>query len=427
MRAAPVLGRLALAAAGLALALTLAEVVVRVADLDFRPIRSRANEDAVLEQLEFRTRVVTNALGFRDRRLPGPKPPGTMRVVVLGDSFTQGYGVEEEQAYPRRLERLLDTREPARRHEVVNLGVPGACPLDYVAHLRDVGLGYDPDLVLVGLMANDVNDIRSQREFGGRILAQILRQVQDDVGDARPAWKRLPQRLWPSLYEYVGNRLRAHSLRNATAHAKTESAAAVPTAVSDGRWREVLLELAARYGRRTDVDAALAHAPPEKLEAMRPVLTGRYRYDGKESQLPLLHLTAFLQPQGAARILTLPPEYDAAWAEMTRTLRRLDELARNAGARTMIAFLPAVVQVSPQAVAVRERLGFEAEASLLTDTTMTDRLRAFGAEAGIPVVDLLPPLRARRDEALYYPIDGHWTALGHEVAAEALAAAIPRG
>ena len=268
MRAAPVLGRLALAAAGLALALTLAEVVVRVADLDFRPIRSRANEDAVLEQLEFRTRVVTNALGFRDRRLPGPKPPNTMRIVVLGDSFTQGYGVDKEQAYPRRLDRLLDTREPARRHEVVNLGVPGACPLDYVAHLREVGLGYDPDLVLVGLMANDVNDIRSQREFGGRILAQILRQVQDDVGGDRPAWKRLPQRLWPSLYEYVGNRLRARSPRNATAHAKTESAPAVPTAVSDGRWKEVLLELAARYGRRTDVEAALAHAPPEKLDVL---------------------------------------------------------------------------------------------------------------------------------------------------------------
>jgi hypothetical protein len=52
------------------------------------------------------------------------------------------------------------------------------------------------------------------------------------------------------------------------------------------------------------------------------------------------------------------------------------------------------------------------------------RSRAFGASAGIPVVELLAPLRARRDEALYYPLDGHWTRLGHEVVAAELAAAI---
>ena len=69
--------------ASLALALTAADVVLRIGDLDFRPIRSRPNDDSVLEQSEFRTRVVTNALGFRDPRLPGPKPPGTVRVVVL--------------------------------------------------------------------------------------------------------------------------------------------------------------------------------------------------------------------------------------------------------------------------------------------------------------------------------------------------------
>jgi hypothetical protein len=51
-------------------------------------------------------------------------------------------------------------------------------------------------------------------------------------------------------------------------------------------------------------------------------------------------------------------------------------------------------------------------------------VRQFGAEAGIPVVDLREPLRAHADEPIYFVRDGHWTPRGHRVAAEAIAAAI---
>src|SRR5437667_285648 len=47
-----------------------------------------------------------NSLQFRDRE-PGTKRPGTRRVAVLGDSFTEGQGVKEEDAYPRGLERAM--------------------------------------------------------------------------------------------------------------------------------------------------------------------------------------------------------------------------------------------------------------------------------------------------------------------------------
>jgi len=77
-----------------------------------------------IERAEFSVDVRLNALGFREPHLPSPKPPGVLRVVALGDSFTQGYGVEEHQAWPRRLETVLDARHPGR-YEVVNLGVPG--------------------------------------------------------------------------------------------------------------------------------------------------------------------------------------------------------------------------------------------------------------------------------------------------------------
>ena len=137
-----------------------------------------------------------NALGFRERRLPSPKPPGVLRVVALGDSFTQGYGVEEDDAWPRRLESVLDARHGGR-HEVVNLGVPGANPRDYLSHLRDPGLAYEPDVVLVTVMANDVQDRWVQREFGvqfaSRVLVDARRAVLEPSADvdAHPA-RRVP-------------------------------------------------------------------------------------------------------------------------------------------------------------------------------------------------------------------------------------------
>jgi hypothetical protein len=106
-----------LLAVSLGAALTAADTVVRVTDLGFRPLRSAADADAIVEDSEFRTRVRTNALGFREPRLPAPKPPGMRRIVVLGDSFTQGYGVEDDEAYPRAAagRRAWSSTSPGRR------------------------------------------------------------------------------------------------------------------------------------------------------------------------------------------------------------------------------------------------------------------------------------------------------------------------
>ena len=95
----------------LAVGLTIATLVVldrTVAwlDLGYQAVRGRPNEERVLRRSEFAVPVRTNALGFREPQLPSAKRDGTVRVLCLGDSFTQGYGVREREAYPRRLEAL---------------------------------------------------------------------------------------------------------------------------------------------------------------------------------------------------------------------------------------------------------------------------------------------------------------------------------
>jgi hypothetical protein len=64
----------------------------------------------------------TNAHGLRDRDRPA-KAPGTKRVLVMGDSYTWGYAIAEEEAYPQVAERLLAQRGRPDI-EVINGGIP---------------------------------------------------------------------------------------------------------------------------------------------------------------------------------------------------------------------------------------------------------------------------------------------------------------
>lgn len=98
-----------------------------------------------------------NADGLRDALHARSKPPGRFRIVVVGDSISFGYGVEEAEAYPQLLEREL-SRLAGTPIEVVNLGVGGYNAYNEVELLRGVGTGYEPDLVLVQFCINDLND-----------------------------------------------------------------------------------------------------------------------------------------------------------------------------------------------------------------------------------------------------------------------------
>ena len=67
----------------------------------------------------------TNALGFRGPTFATRPAPGVTRVAVVGDSHVFGSGVEEGEALPARLALALTAADPARRFEVLNLGIEG--------------------------------------------------------------------------------------------------------------------------------------------------------------------------------------------------------------------------------------------------------------------------------------------------------------
>lgn len=114
----------------------------------------------------------TNSHGWRDAERSFAKPPGTRRIVALGDSFTFGQHVDVEARFGERLaarfaERFAGGLAGGLDCEAINLGM---CAIgtdqELLAFERD-GVRYAPDLVLLLVfLANDLDDIRKERLAG---------------------------------------------------------------------------------------------------------------------------------------------------------------------------------------------------------------------------------------------------------------------
>jgi lysophospholipase L1-like esterase len=98
--------------------------------------------------------AAVNRHGHRDDAVALKKPPGTFRILVLGDSFTVGASVRQEEAYPQRLETLLN-QSATGRIEVVNAGVGGWDSFQYAQYYEHAGHRFSPDLVIIGFFVSN--------------------------------------------------------------------------------------------------------------------------------------------------------------------------------------------------------------------------------------------------------------------------------
>lgn len=91
--------------------------------------------------------VGINAEGFRGPELTKPKPKGEFRVVVVGDHPTFGLGVEEQDAYVRRLEGLVKP-PPGEKVVIVNVSNYQYSLDQKLALLKSRALPLEPDAVV---------------------------------------------------------------------------------------------------------------------------------------------------------------------------------------------------------------------------------------------------------------------------------------
>jgi hypothetical protein len=96
--------------------------------------------------------------GLRDDEVTIPKPQGTFRILVLGDSVAYGMAVSRNKTFPNRLESLL--REKLGTVDVINFGVPGYTPYNELQYYLTKGREFGADIVIVAFCMNDVVDPR---------------------------------------------------------------------------------------------------------------------------------------------------------------------------------------------------------------------------------------------------------------------------
>ena len=92
---------------------------------------------------------------FNAQGLRGPPLNERPRLLLLGDSVTFGHWVEAQQAFPRQLEQALAGRT-GTPVQVINAGVPGYSSFQELKWLEEKGWEYQPDLIVVSFVLNDV-------------------------------------------------------------------------------------------------------------------------------------------------------------------------------------------------------------------------------------------------------------------------------
>lgn len=158
---------------------------------------------------EYRHRLTTNSVGFRGgKEYALVKPAGTYRIIVLGDSVTLGHGVGDDETFSALLEQELARAGPT---EVLNMGVSGFGTAEELTQLRQVGLAYEPDLVILGYFPNDpYNNVVSRlfKVVEGRLVSDQsgfapALYIRDHLY-AIPGWSFLCQH--SHLVNFVRNR-----------------------------------------------------------------------------------------------------------------------------------------------------------------------------------------------------------------------------
>jgi|GEM_PF-287926 len=188
-----------------------------------------------------------NSHGMRDGDVARQKAGGVFRIAVVGDSLTYGWRVAIEDCYVKKLEALLNEKSARAREtaaegkgfEVLNFGVSGYNTEQELIVLREKVLGFEPDLVIVGFVPNDILFSTSveaivfakgdpafgrQAREAAKLLDEYTPRKARDVLPPWLAWSKLIRLAWQSvenarkgdfLLNYYRNEERWAALENA--------------------------------------------------------------------------------------------------------------------------------------------------------------------------------------------------------------------
>lgn len=310
-----------------------------------------------------------NSLGLRGPETTRDKRPGTTRVLVLGDSFTEAFQVPEESIYPRRLEQLLNARNDAS-YEVVNAGVAGYGTDNALLFYRHEGHSYDADIVLLSFYIG--NDIRNN---------WYRLDTIDSGGLRKPYFSPGPDGLELNMYPFsrhssLATRVRIFMNRNVRLYSFAREL------------RDRLRSREVADGAGDDVTAATVPLDMQLFDK------------------------------------SVNEDWEIAWNVTEQLIELLRIEVESGGRRFVVALIPTKAQVHRQywQSFLNDTAGIDG--SDFQPGWPTERLRRILESRGIEFIDLAPVLReqaAGSDSEFYIPNDGHWNEAGHDIVAAAIA------
>jgi hypothetical protein len=306
--------------------------------------------------------ITTSPQGLRDRTY-GPKQPEEIRIAMVGDSYTFGWGVTLEESIPKQLESILARQFPDRQISVIVCGLGGYAPWQELAMFQERVLPLEPDLVLFQSFV--MNDIAESLLQEGRVLQAYSRS---NIYFLRAA----------QVNEYRVGRLDLWLARHS------------------GLYRAI-----------------------KETQTFHFLLTRLYN----ECRLfPAIPLAPF--PPNAPRpwwmevnLAKWYPELEDGWALFQRDVLRIRDMC----ADEAIPFLAFNVPHPYLEEDVEGAMARQAPGTYETDKAIR-LVREFYTDNAIPQCELLDAVRAYPDAAsLYFPVDGHFTPAGNKLIAELLA------
>ncbi|MBM2841785.1 MAG: uncharacterized protein HW412_2313 [Bacteroidetes bacterium] len=166
----PLIQRVVLVLISVVVSIALAEVILRIwppSSLQHKAVRRAdpvfhhsliPSSRYVAHNPDFTVEVRTNSLGFRDREHSND-PSEAYNIIVLGDSFVEGYGVPVESCFVHRLESQLNADTiHSRPTTLYNFGVAGYSPVIEYLVLKHRGLALKPNMVILCYDMNDVQE-----------------------------------------------------------------------------------------------------------------------------------------------------------------------------------------------------------------------------------------------------------------------------
>ena len=132
----------------------------------------------------FSTKININSAGLRDYDHEILNRNGFYRVLVLGDSTSEGLQIDLEKIYTSRAQDYLNAHQFSRKYEFINLSVSSyGTDQEYLA-LEKFGIKYKPNLIILAVyLENDVfnNYIKTKKIFikNQLILIENKKQINE--------------------------------------------------------------------------------------------------------------------------------------------------------------------------------------------------------------------------------------------------------